>query len=202
MGSKSNKSSVTPVNLRCEYLENPLGVDTTQPRFSWILESQTRGEYQTAYRILVASDREKLDKDDGDKWDSSKMDSDRSVNVAYEGKARGVTRSIRQLPSTSARGGGDRHRRWLCTVLRRNKRQSSRPRGAPNPLARAPCSGDGHGANRPVAQASRITPFEQTWRSRPDNSIFCIWGLRSDLPERARPESSAARGRRPLGTPM
>lgn len=84
---KSNKSSVMPVNLHCEYLESPLGVDTTQPRFSWILESQARGECQTAYQILIASAEEKLDRGDGDKWDSGKVDSDRSVNVAYAGKA-------------------------------------------------------------------------------------------------------------------
>jgi len=89
MVSKSNGSLITPLNLRCEHLENPLGVDTTQPRFSWILEGQTRGERQTAYQVIVASAREKLDKDDGDKWDSGKVDSDRSVNVAYAGKALG-----------------------------------------------------------------------------------------------------------------
>lgn len=87
MVSKSNESPITPVNLRCEYLENPPGVDTTQPRFSWILEGPTRGEYQTAYQILVANAREKLDKDHGDKWDTGKVDSDKSVNVAYDGKA-------------------------------------------------------------------------------------------------------------------
>ncbi len=27
-------------NLRCEMLKNPLGIDVTQPRFSWQLESR------------------------------------------------------------------------------------------------------------------------------------------------------------------
>ena len=26
-----------PVNLRCEYRRNPLGIDTIQPRLSWTL---------------------------------------------------------------------------------------------------------------------------------------------------------------------
>lgn len=26
--------------LRCEYLDNPLGLDTPQPRLSWLLESK------------------------------------------------------------------------------------------------------------------------------------------------------------------
>jgi len=40
---------IMPVNLRCEYLKNPLGLDMAQPRFSWMLESSERAEYQRAY---------------------------------------------------------------------------------------------------------------------------------------------------------
>ena len=29
--------SVTPVELRCEYLNDPLGIDVTEPRLSWQL---------------------------------------------------------------------------------------------------------------------------------------------------------------------
>ena len=43
-----------PGQLRCEYLENPLGIDATQPRLSWIVESNERGQKQTAYQIIVA----------------------------------------------------------------------------------------------------------------------------------------------------
>ena len=42
-----------PTRLRCEYLENPLGIDVPEPRLSWILESTARGRRQTTYRILV-----------------------------------------------------------------------------------------------------------------------------------------------------
>ncbi len=78
--------SIIPINLRCEYLGNPLGLDMTQPRFSWMLGSSERGEYQSAYQILVASNKEKIDQNDGDKWDTGKVESDKSVNVVYEGK--------------------------------------------------------------------------------------------------------------------
>ena len=77
-------SNITPLELKCEYLVDPLGIDVT-PRFSWILESSQRGEMQTAYQILVASSEEKLRNDIADKWDSKKVLSDQSVNVAYEG---------------------------------------------------------------------------------------------------------------------
>jgi alpha-L-rhamnosidase len=46
--------------LRCEYCENPLGIDVAQPRLSWVSESAHRGEVQTAYQVLVASAPDKL----------------------------------------------------------------------------------------------------------------------------------------------
>lgn len=49
--------------LRCEYLVNPLGVDSAQPRLSWTLDSKERGQVQTAYQILVASSPDALRKD-------------------------------------------------------------------------------------------------------------------------------------------
>ncbi len=80
---------VTPAELSCEYAVNPLGIDVAQPRFSWVLQSSRRGQVQSAYQILVAGNQNKLRADIGDKWDSGKVDSDRSVNVAYRGKALG-----------------------------------------------------------------------------------------------------------------
>ena len=72
--------------LRCEYLENPLGIDVPQPRLGWIMEAQQRSQKQTAYRVLVASSAEILGEDKGDLWDSGKCASDRSVHIAYEGR--------------------------------------------------------------------------------------------------------------------
>jgi alpha-L-rhamnosidase len=75
--------------LRCEYLTEPLGIDTAQPRLSWILGADkrvSRGEVQSAYRILVASNRNELNADQGDLWDSGKVTSDQSIQVRYAGK--------------------------------------------------------------------------------------------------------------------
>ena len=74
-------------HLRCEYLENPLGIDVTKPRLSWIIQSDRRGEIQTAYQIIVASMPGLLARDQGDLWDSGKILSDRSTLVEYAGKA-------------------------------------------------------------------------------------------------------------------
>ena len=46
-----------------------------------------RGEAQAAYRILVATSRERLNAGKGDVWDSGKVDSARSAGVAYAGAA-------------------------------------------------------------------------------------------------------------------
>lgn len=84
--SSSALAGVHVGQLRCEYLENPLGIDTAQPRFSWILESQERGQKQTAWQILAASSADELKRDHGDLWDSGKVDSDQTTFIAYAGK--------------------------------------------------------------------------------------------------------------------
>ena len=76
----------TAVGLRCEYLVNPLGIHESSPRFSWRMNSTQRGEKQTAYRILVASSPALLARAQGDLWDSGKVMSDQSAQVAYAGK--------------------------------------------------------------------------------------------------------------------
>ena len=76
---------ITPIHLTTEYASDPINIDTIQPRFGWLLESDRRNQSQSAYQILVASSAENLHAGRGDKWDSGKVTSDRSVNVAYTG---------------------------------------------------------------------------------------------------------------------
>jgi alpha-L-rhamnosidase len=78
---------LVPVALRCEYAVDPLGVDIAQPRLYWIVESDQRGQRQTAYQILVASSAEQLAQDKGDLWDSGKVVSDETIHVPYAGKS-------------------------------------------------------------------------------------------------------------------
>lgn len=51
-----NKTSCLPVNLRCEHMERPLGIDRLSPRFSWSLKDKRNGAKQTAYQIMVGKD--------------------------------------------------------------------------------------------------------------------------------------------------
>src|SRR5512137_52896 len=39
-------SDLQATGLRCEYLENPLGIDSIKPRLSWIVASDLRGRRQ------------------------------------------------------------------------------------------------------------------------------------------------------------
>ncbi|MCC6397083.1 MAG: family 78 glycoside hydrolase catalytic domain, partial [Bacteroidetes bacterium] len=80
-------SSMHIVQIRCEGFAAPMGIDEIHPRFSWVLESDERGQAQTAYQILVSSRQGLLDKQDGDMWNSEKVLSDQSIQVAYRGKA-------------------------------------------------------------------------------------------------------------------
>jgi len=83
------------VNLRCEYQNNPLGIDVEKPQLSWVIEAEDeggilnhrRGIRQTAYQILTASTPELLAKDQGDLWDSGKVEGPQSIHVEYAGKS-------------------------------------------------------------------------------------------------------------------
>ena len=76
---------LTPARLRTEYQVNPLGIDTTSPRFSWIVEAAGRGQHQRAYQILVASSQEAIEAGDGDMWDSGVVTSGATQHIRYEG---------------------------------------------------------------------------------------------------------------------
>lgn len=75
-----------PTDLRCEYLTEPLGIEETRPRLSWSFLSDARGQTQTAYQVLVASNASLLQEQRGDLWDSGKVLSDQSVHVEYAGE--------------------------------------------------------------------------------------------------------------------
>ena len=77
---------IEPFELKCEYINNPLGIENINPKLSWILRSDIRNQKQSAYRILVASSEENLKRNIGDLWDSHKVISDESIYIVYKGK--------------------------------------------------------------------------------------------------------------------
>jgi len=80
--SQEQLGPLPPQNLRCEYLENPMGLDVKNPRFSWVLHHTERGQKQSAYRIMVSTDPS-FEQDVV--WDSDKVDSEKSIHIIYEG---------------------------------------------------------------------------------------------------------------------
>src|SRR5262249_41712308 len=78
--------SLTASSLRCEYLVSPLTIDTREPRLSWIIESNVRGAKQTGYQIIVASTANNLAANRGDLWDTGKVASSETIQIAYAGK--------------------------------------------------------------------------------------------------------------------
>jgi alpha-L-rhamnosidase len=59
-------------------LEDPIGISGEDPRLSWQLRADRRAVTQTAYQVQVTSGGRAI-------WDSGKVESSRSVDVAYGG---------------------------------------------------------------------------------------------------------------------
>ena len=71
--------------LKVEYFPNPVGIDAPHPRFSWQIASKERDTAQSAYEIRVTTDRQSLGQPEKVLWDSGKVQSDQSIQNAYEG---------------------------------------------------------------------------------------------------------------------
>lgn len=79
--SLATLAQVKVQNLLTENRTNPIGLDQTQPRFSWQLVSDKRNVSQSAYELNVSDDKGKS------LWSSGRVNSDQSVMVPYGGPA-------------------------------------------------------------------------------------------------------------------
>lgn len=75
------------IDMQCEGLTAPLGIDTTIPHFSWKHVLTHNCEQQTAYEIQVASDSAALARGNADLWSSGQVKSDSQVMIPYQGTA-------------------------------------------------------------------------------------------------------------------
>lgn len=66
--------------LRCEYKQNPLGIDLAAARISWQLVTDRRDCKQAAYQIQVAMDNGYREM----RWDSGRVESSQSIHVEME----------------------------------------------------------------------------------------------------------------------
>ena len=80
-------AALTVGDLRCDWIDNPLGVDSAPPHLAWKLTDPERGARQTAWQVRVASSPERLAADDADRWDSGRQSGDKQLQVPYGGPA-------------------------------------------------------------------------------------------------------------------
>lgn len=83
--TKGNEPVIEITALQCDNAGNPLGIDNRTPQFSWRMKSIIRNVRQTAYQILIADSPDKLERGEGNIWNSGKVQSSRSAGILYQG---------------------------------------------------------------------------------------------------------------------
>jgi alpha-L-rhamnosidase len=78
-------SSITPCDLRCEYMSNPLGLDIVVPRFGWTFLSGERNQRQSAYELIVGDSEKGIQRLKGNVWESGKVNSSQNIHIEYGG---------------------------------------------------------------------------------------------------------------------
>lgn len=83
---KKYTNDVAVIDLQCEYLDNPIGVDVDAPRLTWKIEDARQGAFQYAYQIFVGTDSLTVSQGKGNIWDTAKIISN-STLVSYQGES-------------------------------------------------------------------------------------------------------------------
>ena len=82
----ANAAPLAPTRLLVEDRVTPIGVGDPTPEFSWLPRYREPAAIQSAYHLLVASSREKLNEEVGDRWDSGIVHDSTSAFVTYGGR--------------------------------------------------------------------------------------------------------------------
>ena len=77
--------AVEIINPRCEYVINPIGIDSQKPRFTWQFENEESGFAQAAFELYVGTDSIELANDYGNVWNSGKIKSGKNLCI-YNGE--------------------------------------------------------------------------------------------------------------------
>ncbi len=80
------QAAVEIVSTKVEMQENPVGLETAAPRFSWQLVSTHKNVQQETYRIQVARSEQDLKKEENLVWDTGNVPASESVLIPYEGE--------------------------------------------------------------------------------------------------------------------
>ena len=80
-----------PVNMELYEAVNSSGnfqfteIASKKPLFGWVLKSNEINTLQSAYRVIVGTNKENVKNNVGDMWDSGKTESDQSINIRHRG---------------------------------------------------------------------------------------------------------------------
>src|SRR5690554_5937784 len=81
-----HQTAVEIISPRVEMQENPVGLETTTPRFSWQIASSKQDIQQESYQIQVALSEKDLKNEANLIWDSGVVPGNQSVLIPYEGE--------------------------------------------------------------------------------------------------------------------
>ncbi len=87
IAADTNTAPDAPTGLLMDLMNQPYGIDSANPAMSWIVNDADNDEVQTAYQILVADSLANINADNGNVWDSGKVESNESSNALYAGPA-------------------------------------------------------------------------------------------------------------------
>ncbi|MBL8069219.1 MAG: family 78 glycoside hydrolase catalytic domain [Armatimonadetes bacterium] len=86
-GLSMPQPTLSPYALRCQNLDQADAVQTASPVFSWKLRATREGLQdlsQSGYQVVVATSKKALEQ--GDLWDSGRVDSSQTYGVTFQGK--------------------------------------------------------------------------------------------------------------------
>ncbi len=113
LASSPSPGTSAPVRvgtLTVEHQVNPLGIDATQPRFSWRLTATDRDVVQAGYQIQVATGMAAFRREQDLTWDTGAVSSDQSLLVSYAGPS--LRSATRYWWRVRVRDGGGRWSAW------------------------------------------------------------------------------------------
>lgn len=85
LAQEKDSRTIAVTSLQVDNAVNPLGIDSRTPQFSWQISSSFRNVMQTAYQVIVADAADKLQRNEGNCWNSGKILSTQSAGVLYRG---------------------------------------------------------------------------------------------------------------------
>jgi alpha-L-rhamnosidase len=73
------------INLLCNNKTSPDNVDNRPPRFSWQFQTSQKGFSQSAFQLKISDSYLSLKNGNSNTWNSSKIQTDQSINFEYAG---------------------------------------------------------------------------------------------------------------------